>query len=73
MNIKPTDAAFPAPMNASLGLSKREYFAGLAMQGIISNQYIMPRIPGNGNEEKWIAETAVQQADALIEALNKQP
>ncbi len=46
------------------GLTKREYFAAMAMQGTLV-----------GIDEKQnfkiIAEWSVQQADALIEALNK--
>lgn len=49
------------------GLTKREYFAAMAMQGIISN-------PNNHYVTSYsIAERAVQIADALIEQLNKQP
>ena len=43
------------------GLTKREYFAALAMQGIITKGYT------NG----YIAKEAVEIADALIEELNK--
>lgn len=46
------------------GLSKREYFAGLAMQGML-HEY----------DEEWkpsiIAFNAVAMADALMEELNK--
>ena len=45
-------------------LSKRELFAAMAMQGLISNS---ERI-GNSKE---CSETAVLCADALIEELNK--
>lgn len=48
------------------GLSKREYFAAMAMQGMCANSSLA---------KYWthenIAEWSVQQADALIEALNK--
>jgi hypothetical protein len=51
-------------------LTKREYFAGLALQGIlsvdISNQYTTPA--------QWVkcqAEAAVEFADALLEELKK--
>lgn len=45
------------------GLSKREYFAGLAMQGYCSiSEYIF---------EKEICEKAVKQADALLKELEK--
>jgi hypothetical protein len=44
------------------GLTKREHFAALAMQGNANT-------PGLKVEQ--IADRAVKQADALIEALNK--
>lgn len=46
------------------GLNKREYFAAMAMQGIVAdpNGYIMAAD---------IAKGAVEIADALIEQLNK--
>lgn len=43
------------------GLSKREYFAGLAMQGLINNV----------NSDKFIAEAAVKLADELLKQLEK--
>jgi hypothetical protein len=51
------------------GLTKREYFAGLAMQGFISTEKLL-----NGNRnvtQVQYAEAAVIMADALINALNK--
>ena len=48
-----------------MGLSRRDYFAGLAMQAIISNH-------GAPREEvvvEDIAKVAVSMADALIEEL----
>ena len=44
------------------GLTKREYFAAIAMQGILST--------GSGHE-KQIAEAAVIYADALLSELEK--
>ena len=48
------------------GLSKREYFAAMAMQGI-SAKGLFAEL-----EYSDLAEWSVKQADALIEALNKQ-
>ena len=47
------------------GLSKREYFAALAMQGLLSN-------PGqiDTTDFEWVATHAVGYTDALIEQLN---
>lgn len=46
------------------GLTKREYFAGLALQGLCSN------LSGNQFTEE-IASDAVEFADALLKALEK--
>jgi hypothetical protein len=46
------------------GITKREYFAALAMQGIIAK-------PNTLGENSKIAAVAVDMADALIDALNK--
>lgn len=48
------------------GLTKREHFASMAMQGLISDQTYLR--PNNGVE---IAQRAVEIADALIAELNK--
>ena len=44
------------------GISKREYFAAKAMQGMLANQHAI---------SEFIAKDAVQFADVLIEELNK--
>ena len=49
------------------GLSKREYFAVMAMQGWIACQE-----PGFTGDEDNIAEKAVKHADALLKALEKE-
>ncbi len=49
----------------SEGLTKREYFAAMALQGIISNK------DGLDIKIERIVESAVDTADALIEELNK--
>jgi hypothetical protein len=46
-----------------LGLTKREYFAAKALQGLCADS------SRSGQEEKY-ADTAVRLADALIEYLN---
>lgn len=59
------------------GLTKREYFAAMAMQGMLSsgcyygeNSQFLSDIEG---EAKPRCSDAVAWADKLIEALNKQP
>jgi hypothetical protein len=53
---------FDGPEHASYGLTKREYFAGLAMQGLTGN-------PTSTGVFKDCATDAVNYADALLEAL----
>ena len=51
-----------------LGLTKREHFAGLAMQGILSNgHYQAPR----ANKLTGMAIDALAAADALLAQLDK--
>ncbi len=47
------------------GLRKRELFAAMAMQGFCSRE------PVPFNDAEFMSDKAVQFADALIEALNK--
>lgn len=47
------------------GLTKREYFAGLAMQGLLSRE------APNGFNSAQYAGWAVSYADALLEELEK--
>lgn len=48
------------------GLTKREYFAGLALQGLLASGR-------RATDEPWkIAEAAVKQADYVISELEKQ-
>lgn len=59
-----------AIVTAVNGLTKREYFAALAMQGILAGLFTS-KFP----EEvclDWVSEQAVDQADELIAAFNKE-
>lgn len=49
------------------GLTKREYFAGLAMQGLLSN----PDPDIVNFNEKEIAEIAIECTDELLKQLEK--
>ena len=65
---KPNNSAFPIIAEDYIidgGLTKREYFAAMALQGIISNK------DGLDIKIERIVESAVDTADALIEELNK--
>lgn len=71
MQTRENDNAFPAFVNDEdyeiqcYGLSKREYFAGRAMQGMVST--------GHGYKMSVLARKSVELADELIKALNEQP
>lgn len=51
-----------------IGLTKREYFAAMALQGLLSNDGYVNRVESYSKE---IARDAVVYADALIEELEK--
>jgi hypothetical protein len=62
------DLAYPVKKVDTInytGLTKREYFASMAMKGIITNK------DGLDIKIERIVESAVDTADALIEELNK--
>lgn len=61
---RPDHDAFPTSEGRS-GITKREYFAAMALQGFCAN-------PVDATTEENAA-IAVQQADALIDALNTNP
>lgn len=51
------------------GLTKREYFASMAMQGILSNRELQM---GLMRENVAYSKVAVDMADSLINELNKE-
>ena len=69
MKTKAKGPAFPLISNEGFiinaGLTKREFFAVMAMQAIISNK------DGLDIKIERIVESAVDTADALIEELSK--
>jgi hypothetical protein len=69
MRTKAKGPAFPLISSEGYiinsGLTKREYFAVMAMQGIIANK------DGLDIKIERIVESAVNTADALIEELSK--
>lgn len=87
--INPTDYAYPSEMKVykngktdnfdqvnNFGLTKREYFAAMAMHGIISNSLAMNSNSKNKSLDEVIelvSMTAIEHADALITALNDNP
>lgn len=67
MKTNPDDYAFPTAIEAIDGLTKREYFAALAMQGMLANNLLV-----GGDESALIARDAAECADQLIAELNKE-
>lgn len=65
---KPEDMAFPIS-GFYPGLSKREHFAAMAMNGLLSNQ---DHSSESWNDQDQIAEKALSMADELIKSLNEQ-
>ena len=55
---------------AALGLTKRELFSAMAMQGILAGSHPVCRHP---DCEKMAAGAAVAAADALLAALEPKP
>lgn len=71
MITRPESAAFPYLDGeagqleiAEVGLTKRELFAAIALQGLLAN-------PSGAGTVDHFADDAVKQADALIERLNQ--
>lgn len=56
------------------GLTIRQHFAAMVMQGILSNpvyaQITLDKIPEHKQAE-FVSQVAIEQADALISELNK--
>lgn len=65
MRTRSDDLAFPFDSVDAygMGLSKREYFAAMAMQGLLSHS--------DWTQHQFAAQNAVIFADKLIEELNK--
>ena len=62
---KPTQ--YSSPSMEGIGLTKREYFAGLVMQGLLANPNRLKAFTIG-----QVAEQAVTFADALLAELDKQ-
>lgn len=78
MKTEPNNDAFSfgVPENGYSyhGLTKREYFAAMAMQGILANSTLTTILAGNNAmpAEGEVAKASLYQADELITELNKQ-
>ena len=51
------------------GLTKLEYFSGLAMQGLCANQIIIDPDSDHQHTPKMVAEDAISTAKALLKEL----
>lgn len=60
--------AYPTGAEGDPGLTKREYFAGLAMQGLLSNWEALIRMGFRANE---VEKFAIERADGLLKELAK--
>lgn len=65
------NAAFPSEYE--WGLTKREYFAGLALQGILANpRFTENTEKSNTNLLGWASNRAVEHADQLLKELENE-
>ncbi len=65
LDLDEYEGTINCPVNKRLtGLTKREYFAGLAMQGILSHSF------GRGDSTELAIES-IKLADALLKELEK--
>lgn len=72
MKTKPNDGINPDG-HRNFGLTKREHFAALAMQGMLANSFNDGATqPLSTASNLKIARMAVAQADTLIKALNEE-
>lgn len=63
--VHPNDPIHNSELGTQDGLTKREYFAAIAMQGMFSQHGFLLK------DTKELSEIAVKCADALIKALNE--
>lgn len=71
VEVRNLGGAYDKTPKKHVGMTLRQHYAGLAMQGLMSN----PEIMAEGNElgtTDIISKMAVQYSDALIAQLNQQ-
>lgn len=73
--VNPDSAAFPTFENNEWGLTKREYFAAMALQGLLANSDLTGSMDSADEEfgrgiANWQVKRAVRCADLLIKELN---
>lgn len=72
MKIDPNDSAFAfeGETRMQMGLTKREYFAAMAMQGLLAHN--CAHFKDEDLHEPGVAKRSLKLADALIAELNKE-
>lgn len=77
LKTDPNDQAYPVATTdhdaGHFGLTKREYFAALALQGLLASPLEPGELDGLSPDDilNHFSASAVSYADALIEALNE--
>lgn len=69
--VEHTDGSTMRLSCTEIGLTKRECFAAIALQGLLASFTQKSAIGAWNNETKETAEASVNFADALINALNE--
>lgn len=70
--VDPNSAAFPTFETNEWGLTKHEYFAAMALQGLLSNPEIATRFEDLSDKNlRNLADYAIAAAYFLTEQLNK--
>lgn len=62
LNTNQDSPIYPCLERGKVGLTKREYFSVMILQGVLSGQGIMP--------VQQVVDNSIKTADYLIEALN---
>lgn len=69
----PNETAYPRMRGFLDGLTKREYFAAMAMQGLCANPKVV-RSDADASDKAWlsgVAQSAEWMTDLQIEKLNR--
>ena len=69
-NTNPETYPTPCPINYGHGLTKREHFAGLAMQSVLNNFNVYEQGDFDSSDYRLTVQHAVGLADALLDELD---
>jgi hypothetical protein len=70
-NTNPETYPTPCPINYGHGLTKREHFAGLAMQSVLNNFNPYEQGDFDSSDYRLTVQHSVGLADALLDELDK--